>query len=230
MDASSSSSSASSSDDDIEVMYTLVDKSNTNNNNDQAAADYDAASAATTGAASLRVDFGAQNLSLTTGDTVLAPITLQLPASLAEQLGGMLATTATGDVESLAAAIGRRLLLSKGSAETAREEEATTRPEDRGEWHNTRRSVQEFVAVRDVLDALRITNPGQPVKSGAPKLVAKGAEKDLFIVNGKPQQVSSLTFVFRSSPCGLIPALDAARVRQQWFDTNSGADLETYHS
>ncbi|GLC76597.1 hypothetical protein PLESTF_001803300 [Pleodorina starrii] len=233
--SSSLADDASTSSDELEIMYTLVDK-NVNSDELQLAADDDVESTSTTttttGSTTLRVDFGEQQaLSLTTGDTVLAPITLQLPASLAEQLGGMLASgwsdVADGDA-------GRRLLsINGGGGEEQQEHQEEAARRMVLEWHNTRRSVQEFVGVRNILDAMRISNRGQAVRSEMPVLTETGAGKDLFIVDGKPQEVSSLTFVFRSSSCGLTPALNAARVRQQWFNnggTNLGANLETYHS
>ncbi len=50
-------------------------------------------------------------------------------------------------------------------------------------------------------------------------------KQDLFIVNGQPQSVSSLTFVFKSTSCGVFPALNASRIRSFWHDAGDKAPI-----
>ncbi len=52
--------------------------------------------------------------------------------------------------------------------------------------------------------------------------------QDLFVINGKQLDITSLTFVFSSSSCGLKPALNANKVRQAYFDKDES--VQRLHS
>ncbi|EFJ40418.1 hypothetical protein VOLCADRAFT_99771 [Volvox carteri f. nagariensis] len=91
------------------------------------------------------------------------------------------------------------------------------------DFHNTKRSLQEFTSLADLLrttsDALLPETP----RADNPIVIEKTADKDLFVSDGKKQNLTSLTFVFRSSYCGLNPNLTAAIVRQWWYDNGVNA-------
>ncbi|EFJ44343.1 hypothetical protein VOLCADRAFT_118828 [Volvox carteri f. nagariensis] len=149
----------------------------------------------------MRIDFGGKADSLlTTGDVIRTPITIGLSATQATQLG-----LATGGSKS-----GRRLL--SEAHERARRMVL--------EFHNTRRSLQQAKSLLDLLRSLNVTSLGQSPKSSVEnvQVLARATNKDLFVVNGQQQNISSLTFVFKSTSCGVFPALNATAVRQWWFD------------
>ncbi|GIL97549.1 hypothetical protein Vretimale_3187, partial [Volvox reticuliferus] len=164
----------------------------------------------------LRVDFGARSNSLKTGDVVQTSLTLQLTPDQAKQLGiGGLNDASSG---------GQRRLLSEAH-ERARRMVL--------DFHETRRSLQEFMSLQNILNILNRESSDAP-KAENPVIVGKNTAKDLFVLAaGAQQNVSSLTFVFRSSACGLIPNLTAEVVRQWWYDNGDNAritaTMERYH-
>ncbi|GIL58778.1 hypothetical protein Vafri_13771 [Volvox africanus] len=158
-------------------------------------------------AASIRVDFGSKATSLSSGDLVQAPLTISLDPSQAALLGLGSDLTSFG---------GRRRLLS------AKHEQARRMAL---EFHETRRSVQEVRSLLGILQTLGVSSLGQTPKSDDPIIVDRSADKDLFIVNGQSQTISSVTFVFYSSSCGVYPSINAAKIRQWWFDAGRNASI-----
>jgi hypothetical protein len=67
----------------------------------------------------------------------------------------------------------------------------------------------------------------------SPPLLRNSLSQNSFVVGGKQQIISSLTFVFRSSSCGVLPALNASRVQSFWYDAGDDATsvstIERYH-
>ncbi|GIL58773.1 hypothetical protein Vafri_13750, partial [Volvox africanus] len=158
----------------------------------------------------IRVDFGEQADSLVTGDLVVAPITLGLLANQAAQLGlGPNADTSPS---------GRRRLLSE-EHEQARRMVL--------EFHETRRTLQETKTLIDLLRRLNVTSLSQTPKSNAPdvQLLTKNSDKDMFVSNGVPQSITSLAFIFKSSSCGVNPALNAEKAKQWWHDNGDNAPI-----
>ncbi|GIL97556.1 hypothetical protein Vretimale_3192 [Volvox reticuliferus] len=158
----------------------------------------------------VRVDFGEEADSLVTGDVVVAPITLGLLTNQAAQLGlGPDGETSSG---------GQRRLLSEEHKQARRMVL---------DFHETRRSLQEARTLIDLLRRLNITSLSQTPKSNAPdvQLLTRSNDKDMFIVNGLPQAMSSLTFIFKSSSCGVKPALNAEKARQWWYDNGDNAPI-----
>ncbi len=45
----------------------------------------------------------------------------------------------------------------------------------------------------------------------------------MFVINGRAQEFTSLTFVVRSSSCGVNPLYNATTIRSQWYDNGNGA-------
>ncbi|EFJ40417.1 hypothetical protein VOLCADRAFT_99770 [Volvox carteri f. nagariensis] len=94
------------------------------------------------------------------------------------------------------------------------------------DFHNTRRSVQAVQSLLSLFRAINITTLSSLVpKADNPIVVGKTADKDLFIVDGKQQRINSITFVFKSSSCGLNPSLDANKLRSWWFDRGNSAPI-----
>ncbi|GIL58776.1 hypothetical protein Vafri_13770 [Volvox africanus] len=163
----------------------------------------------TTVAASIRVNFGKKAASLKTGDLVQAPIQLLLTQEQAEQLGADVPSS--NNYTS-----GRRLLISQAH------EQARRMALD---FHNTRRSVQEMQTLLGLLNTLGMASLDQVATSDDPRIIKRTVDKDMFITGGIQQNISSLTFVFKSSSCGVHPALNAAKIRQWWFDNGDDAPI-----
>ncbi|GIL58782.1 hypothetical protein Vafri_13773 [Volvox africanus] len=157
--------------------------------------------------------------SLRTGDVVQAALKLKLSSEQASDLG-------LGFDDDGSAGGGRRRLLTSEAHEQARRMVL--------DFHETRRSLQEFMTLTDILNAVAgITLSELPLAENPVIIGQSDTIKDLFIENGKQQNVSSLTFVVKSTICGLQPKLDANAVRKYWFDNSSDksltATLQQYH-
>ncbi|GLC75997.1 hypothetical protein PLESTF_001716000 [Pleodorina starrii] len=167
------------------------------------------------------VDFGSKAAQLATGDKIVAQLQVMVDAKSADMLG---LTPGSN---------GRRLL----------SEEHETVRRMALDFHTTRRSLQEFntlfdliAAVRppvDVLAAAGATDAAaaddQPVPVAKPKavdfvVIGKDTEKDLFVANGQQQHVTSLTFVFSVKTCGQNPATSAEKIKQAWFNSAAGSN------
>ncbi|EFJ45511.1 hypothetical protein VOLCADRAFT_94248 [Volvox carteri f. nagariensis] len=162
------------------------------------------------------VAFGEEEgASLTTGDIVQTALTLTLTAEQASELGFGFSDSSNG----------RRLL-------SEEHEKARRMVLD---FHNTKRSLQEFISLTNVLGVLSSISLSSKPKAENPVLVSKEDSKDLFVTNGASLDVSSLTFVFRSTSCGLYPSINSSVVRKYWFNEESlnpkvTATLQRYHS
>lgn len=53
------------------------------------------------------------------------------------------------------------------------------------------------------------------------------------IIGGKPLNVTSITFFFTSSSCGINPVLSESQIRARWYDNGDSApvtaSLQRYH-
>ncbi|GIL97553.1 hypothetical protein Vretimale_3186 [Volvox reticuliferus] len=162
----------------------------------------------TTVAASVRVNFGKKAASLKTGDIVQAPIRLLLTQQQAEELAV--------DASSSNSSSSERRLLSEAHQQARRMVL---------DFHNTRRSVQEMQTLLGLLNTLGMTSLDQVVSSDDPLIIKRTVDKDMFITGGVQQNITSLTFVFKSSSCGVHPALNAAKIQQWWFDNGDDAPI-----
>ncbi|PNH09738.1 Autolysin, partial [Tetrabaena socialis] len=101
------------------------------------------------------------------------------------------------------------------------------------EYHGTRRSLADFVALKDILSGLSNLNLEATSTQGVVKKEYNGA-KDLMIVGGRPLNVSSLTFIFSSSSCGrTLTQLPMSVFNQRWLGTgapSTAASMQLYHS
>ncbi|GLC65996.1 hypothetical protein PLESTF_000370700 [Pleodorina starrii] len=154
----------------------------------------------------IRVEFdGVSAASLTTGDIVEAPVSLVLTARQASRLSLSTDNSSTG----------RRLL--------SEEHEAARRMIL--EFHNTRRSVQEVQNLFSVLGKVGAI-AGKTLRAAAlPTILERTEAQDLFIVNGQPQNIRSLTFVYKSTKCNIFPNLNASVIRQWWYDNGDKAPV-----
>ncbi|KAG2454724.1 hypothetical protein HYH02_000561 [Chlamydomonas schloesseri] len=165
---------------------------------------------------------------LITGDPVDAPLALDVPKALAERLGLDIAPDggpAEGDSSTTDGATGSRRRL------TEVEHRARRMILD---FHGTRRSLAEFNDLTTVLSELGVQN--QVPKAKIPKSSEKkknGGAKDLMIIGGKPLNVTSITFFFTSSSCGINPVLSESQIRARWYDNGDSApvtaSLQRYH-
>ncbi|GLC41100.1 hypothetical protein PLESTM_001155800 [Pleodorina starrii] len=131
----------------------------------------------------LFVDLGDMSESLQTGDVVMARITMAIPADRATQLG--LTTSANNVI----ASTGRRLL--------SEEHESARRM--LLDFHNSRRSAQEFRTVRDVVRNLGVP-VGRVAKSEATKLLQRpAAEKDLMTIDDQQQATHDIINIYRQA-------------------------------
>ncbi|PNH10147.1 Autolysin, partial [Tetrabaena socialis] len=100
------------------------------------------------------------------------------------------------------------------------------------EYHGTRRSLKEFVDLKDALSGL--SNRYLAAKSKGYATTTNNRAKDLMIVGGKPLNVSSLSFIFTSSSCGrTLGKLPISVVNQRWLGAGAAATTATmqlYHS
>ncbi|GIL58793.1 hypothetical protein Vafri_13785 [Volvox africanus] len=156
---------------------------------------------------SIRVDFGEQADSLVTGDVVQAPLSLQLSTRQAERLG-LLPPGASGT---------SRRLLSDERYDHVRRMVL--------ESHNTRRSLAQVVDLLRALNTIGGSAGRQQLKVGDAKILANTIAQDLFIINGQPQAISSLTFVFKSTSCGVLPKLNASAVQSYLYERDEGAPV-----
>ncbi|KAG2439960.1 hypothetical protein HXX76_004079 [Chlamydomonas incerta] len=163
---------------------------------------------------------------LITGDPVNAPLALDVPKSVADRLGLEIAPDGgpvAGDNTTDGSTGSRRRL-------TEVEHAARRMILD---FHGTRRTLAEFNDLTDVLAQLGVQN--QVPKAKVPKSGVKknGGAKDLMIIGGKPLNVTSITFFFTSSSCGINPVLTEAQIKARWYDNGDSApvtaSLQRYH-
>ncbi|GLC65988.1 hypothetical protein PLESTF_000369800 [Pleodorina starrii] len=93
------------------------------------------------------------------------------------------------------------------------------------DFHGTRRSVQELHTLLGIFQSLKVNAMAQVPKSFEPVVISKNVDKDLFVINGEPQNITSLTFVFKSSSCGVAPKLNSDIVRSWWYDSGDNASV-----
>ncbi|KAG2436829.1 hypothetical protein HXX76_006351 [Chlamydomonas incerta] len=92
------------------------------------------------------------------------------------------------------------------------------------DFHGTRRTLAEFNDLTSVLRQLGVQNQvPKAVVTGKTK--KNGGAKDLMIIGGKPLNISSITFFFTSSSCGINPVMTEAQIRARWFDNGDSAPI-----
>ncbi|KXZ46874.1 hypothetical protein GPECTOR_40g608 [Gonium pectorale] len=154
-----------------------------------------------------RVDFGAKAEELRTGDDVSTLLQLKLPEDLAKDLDLVPGSNSS-----------RRLLLESEDHQRARRMIV--------EYHGTRRELSSFVNLSMLLSRLspKFETTPKAVGDSIATLANNGA-KDLFIVGGKPQNITSITFLFQSSKCGIVPGITVDALRARWYDNGDNAPI-----
>ncbi|GLC59648.1 hypothetical protein PLESTB_001517900 [Pleodorina starrii] len=156
----------------------------------------------------LNVTFGEKGASpLQSGDVVVARLTLTIPAKEAAKLDLM----NTSDIIGTSSKKSSRRRQLSDRHETARRMVL--------DFHNTRRSVRELISLRDALGALGISYVGQQMKSETTTVIEKVSEKDLFVIDGVQQSMSSIVFLVKVSGCGMTTKMTLPRV-EDWLFIN----------
>ncbi|KAG2444129.1 hypothetical protein HYH02_009069 [Chlamydomonas schloesseri] len=176
-------------------------------------------------AVNTRVDLTSED-TLVTGDHVDAPLALDVPKSLAEQLGldvdsggGPKDADASGSTDGSSTGTGgNRRLRRRLTADQHRARRMIL------DFHGTRRTLAEFNDLTTVLSQLGIQNQ-EPRAHVTGKAKKNGGAKDLMIIGGKPLNISSATFFFTSSSCGINPVLTEAQLRARWYDSGNSSSV-----
>ncbi|KAG2495317.1 hypothetical protein HYH03_006588 [Edaphochlamys debaryana] len=198
---------------DYDLIHRLVD--NTVNTSDPSQIVYDT-----------RIEVPPTAAPAITGDIIDSNLTYLVPAEVAKALGLEPDPTSTGPAEAPEGSGGRRRRLS--------EEQASVRRMIL-EYHGTRRTLQQVNTLASLIQRLDATGTFNAVPRAAfDAPTQNSAPKDLFVPpDGTPQQVSSLTFLFQSSACGVVPRVTLDEVRNRWFDNGDSAPvvatLQRYH-
>ncbi|KAG2500280.1 hypothetical protein HYH03_001858 [Edaphochlamys debaryana] len=176
-----------------------------------------------TAAVKIPLDFGGERPDIVTGQLLSdVPISLELPAEVAEQLdlgSGLAAANTTGT----------RRRLSEDQHELRRA---------MLEFHGTRRSLGEVRRVLDLINAVQSKGlqgaffETKATAQGTGNKAGYGGVKDLFVVGGQKVQVSSLVFLMHAPSCGRQLALSASQFADGFFANPSTgfASVERYHT
>ncbi|GFR42110.1 hypothetical protein Agub_g2953 [Astrephomene gubernaculifera] len=194
---------------------------------------YDTASDSSTVA--LRVELNTTRRVMT-GDNLETPIHFNITSDLARKLD--LVPDATGAPTNGTLASRHRRRLSDTPNNPGRRR-ALTEEQSRArrmilDFHGTRRSVAEVEQLSSLLS--RLGSSGSTLVPRATDVVVKNnvGTKDLFIINGQPQNITSMTFLFKSTKCNISTGFKLDTLKQYWYDQGDNAPivatLQRYYS
>ncbi|GFR48890.1 hypothetical protein Agub_g10834 [Astrephomene gubernaculifera] len=177
---------------------------------------------------SVNLDFDSPP-SLSTGDLVALPLTITVPSDAAAKI--------TTDVSPSTPSSSRRLLRGqlKSQAAGSRMAAAGVPQDEEARRRFLADTALPLSSLVSTLGSAGSSSSGLSAKSvGAATVLGSTVAKGVVMPTaGVPQNVSSLTFLFRSSKCGIRTAMDLARLKDNWYDQGDDAayvaTMERYH-